>query len=439
MAHARVARKSHTVNYLSQVTDSIEHLAPALLHDESVYTGALTSATAVRQTDPERQSSSGWLTETDAGRQAILEQLERLLASPAFHNSKRLSGFLKFIVEQTLENDGCDLKERTIGVHVFGRPPDYDTSSEPIVRVSAGDLRKRIARYYHDPGHAEELRIDLPTGSYHPVFYLPDTALASIATLPVISPLQTAREESAKKPARKVFLIIAGIALAGVMAATLAAFRMPGNAYEQFWGPVAAEDGPVLVYAGGRPGNDRMVFEDAVAVADLTGDIRARNKTVRILKESDLSPETLKLGPAILIGGFTNPLARRLTQQLRFTFAREGDAESGGRAFIQDRQNLNSKTWSVPFGSVANTEFTDYAIVSRVVDPVTGHIAVVSAGIRRHGTLAAAEFLIHPEQLEAVTPRAPRDWRKSNMQAVLAIDVKDGKASPAHVVASYFW
>ena len=376
----------------------------------------------------------------------MLEQLERLLASPVFRSSKRLSGFLRYIVEETLSNGGCDLKERVIGVQVFGRAPDYDTSGEPVVRVSAGDLRKRIAQYYHEPGHENELRIDLPIGSYHPAFHLPASAathvpVASAASLGVTAALPSKVEPLRRGANRPVRLFVAAglaVALAGIAASMV--IGAPGNAFEQFWGPVMDAKGPVLVYVGARQNDDRMVFEDALALTELGGTLRAWNRPYRILRPADLTPESLKQGPSLLIGGFTNPLARRLTQQLRFTFASDGDPGTVHTAYIEDRQNLPSRVWSVQVGTVpAAVDFTDYAIVSRVVDPVTDRIAVVSAGIRKYGTFEAAEFLSHPEQIEALSENAPRDWRKSNMQAVLAIAVRSGKPEPARVVASYFW
>jgi hypothetical protein len=395
----------------------------------------------------ERQPDTGWSVETDADRQFVLEQLDRLLASPVFRSSKRLSGFLRYIVEETLANGGSDLKERVIGVQVFGRAPDYDTSGEPVVRVSAGDLRKRIAQYYHEPGHDNELRIDLPTGSYHPVFHLPAAVAAASAAatlltaapvpVPQVAPVLSARRDTT--PTVR-FYSVAGLmaVLAGIAVTML--IRTPASAYEQFWGPVMDATGPVLVYVGARQDDDRMVFEDALALTDLGGTLRSRNRPYRILRAGDLTPESLKQGPSLLIGGFTNPLARRLTQQLRFTFASDGQPGTVHQAYIQDRQNLASRDWAVQVGAAPPaTDLTDYAIVSRVVDPVTGQIAVVSAGIRKYGTYEAAEFLSHPEQIEALAGGAPGDWRKKDMQAVLAITVKGGKAEPARVVASYFW
>src|SRR5258705_12663937 len=98
-------------------------------------------------------------------RSDLLEQLERIVRSKHFRNSKRYPTFLRFVVEQTLLGKTEGLKERTLGVDVFARPNHYDTNEDPIVRVTAGELRKRIAQYYQEAGHEEELRIYFPIGS----------------------------------------------------------------------------------------------------------------------------------------------------------------------------------------------------------------------------------------------------------------------------------
>jgi len=419
----------------------------------------LVPAPAVKQGGHAQPPETGWSIETEADRQLVLEQLDRMLSSPVFRGSKRLSGFLRYIVIETLDNGGgAELKERLIGVHVFGRPADYDTSAEPVVRVSAGDLRKRIAQYYHDPASDHELRIDLPVGSYHPVFHLVSPplhlpALSAASAVPVpaepqLAPVSVTLEAPPAEVASvhirwksaRVLFVAAGIAAVVAAAAVAVSARIPGDAWQQFWEPVVAEKGSAMIYAGAKHDDaDRLVFEDAVAIVDLGGDLRVNNKPFRVLRQADVSPDALKKGPSLLIGGFTNPEARRLTQQLRFTFATEGDGPTA-TGYIQDRQNLNKRDWSVPkLQQSPVPTFTDYAIVSRAVDPVTDKLAVVSAGIRRFGTLGAAEFLSDPAQMDALSAHAPRDWRKKNMQAVLAIDVKDGVAGRPRVVASYFW
>src|SRR3954465_4294306 len=93
---------------------------------------------------------------------AIREQLERLLAHPLFANSKRYPALLAYTVEQTLLGNAAELKERSIAVGVFGRSPTYDANADPVVRITAGEVRKRLTQYYYEPSHRGELVIELP-------------------------------------------------------------------------------------------------------------------------------------------------------------------------------------------------------------------------------------------------------------------------------------
>src|SRR3984885_4513387 len=113
---------------------------------------------------------------SEAEKSAIREQLDRLLANPHFSHSKRFPSFLRFVVEQTLAGEAENIKERTLGIEIFGRDADYDTASDPIVRVTAAEIRKRVAQYYQDAAKSEELRISLPSGSYVPQFHWPSAS-----------------------------------------------------------------------------------------------------------------------------------------------------------------------------------------------------------------------------------------------------------------------
>src|SRR5579885_2196757 len=110
---------------------------------------------------------------------AVLAQLERILATPLFQHSKRYPAFLRYVVEQTLAGNADELKERTLGVAVFHRAPDYDTGADPVVRNAASEVRKRLEEYYSEPGHETELRIRLPAGGYVPEFRASAEALPS--------------------------------------------------------------------------------------------------------------------------------------------------------------------------------------------------------------------------------------------------------------------
>src|SRR5580658_3789390 len=117
--------------------------------------------------------SGAWHPKTESEKRLVHSQLEKIVSDGRFTASKRYPQLLRYIVEQTLDGNEDDLKERTLGVEVFHRTPDYDTNLDPVVRLCAAEVRKRLAQYYHSPAHVGELRIELNPGSYIPVFSPP--------------------------------------------------------------------------------------------------------------------------------------------------------------------------------------------------------------------------------------------------------------------------
>ena len=106
---------------------------------------------------------------------AVLEHLERILASPTFQQGDKLKRFLKFIVHEAVAGRRHELKEYVIGVQVFGKEESFDPRTDPIVRVQARRLRAKLVRYYREEGRADETVIELPKGGYAPVFKPRDT------------------------------------------------------------------------------------------------------------------------------------------------------------------------------------------------------------------------------------------------------------------------
>jgi hypothetical protein len=100
----------------------------------------------------------------------IQEELERILATRWLKDSQQLSALLRHIVEETLAGRADGLKEYSLGLQVFHRPPDYDPRTDAIVRVQASLLRKRLAAYYENEGSGSTVRIELPRGGYVPEF-----------------------------------------------------------------------------------------------------------------------------------------------------------------------------------------------------------------------------------------------------------------------------
>jgi len=121
--------------------------------------------------------------------EAVRAQLERVLANQPFARSERLSRFLRFAVEQTLEGNGRNLKEYLLGVEVFDRGESFDPRTENIVRVEARRLRTSLAEYYATAGRDDGILIELPKGTYVPAF----TEQAPPASASMTSPARRAR------------------------------------------------------------------------------------------------------------------------------------------------------------------------------------------------------------------------------------------------------
>jgi hypothetical protein len=124
----------------------------------------------------------------------------------------------------------------------------------------------------------------------------------------------------------------------------------------------------------------------------------------------------------------------RLIGPLRFNFERDGDT-----FWIQDRQNPTRKNRAVNYSLPYLKLTEDYAVISRALEPTTERTVVVAGGLTGYGTLAAAEFLSNPRYMEAAIQQAPRDWRRKNVQFVIATKVINGSSGPPRVVDQHYW
>jgi tetratricopeptide (TPR) repeat protein len=104
------------------------------------------------------------------GEDEIRAALEHMAASEAFRGSPQLVAFLRYVVEETLRGASDRIKGYTIAVEALGRAADFDPQADPIVRVEAMRLRRALGRYYANSGKADLVVIDLPLGSYVPMF-----------------------------------------------------------------------------------------------------------------------------------------------------------------------------------------------------------------------------------------------------------------------------
>jgi hypothetical protein len=393
-------------------------------------------------------------------------QLERILNSHQFRTSKRCHALLRHLTERALAGDIAGLKERSLGVEVFGRPADYDSNQDPVVRATAAEIRKRLAQYYQEPEHSGELRITLVSGSYVPEFHQPEIPTAP----PVALPGPGARARRWPRLAAGLTVIAVGILLA--LWFTLRPVRTP---LEQFWAPVLQAKGDVLICMGqpvvynlrsirdqdriqapdvDSPKTDTpapkaiplkdlvilrdryVTLNDAISLVKLTTFLDRHGKPFHVRGDAFTSSADLSERPALLIGAFDNQWTRRLAGQLRFTFAQDASHEV---SFVQDRQRPDRRDWKVAGAWPSWDIDTDYAIVSRVFDVNTDHPVVIAAGITHFGTVAAGDFLTDPEHFAEMIPLVPANWRARNLQVVLKVPVVHGAAGHPRVAAVHVW
>jgi hypothetical protein len=419
----------------------------------------------------------------------VLKQVERVTASKHFRNSKRYPALLKFVVEHALAGRMDVLKERTLGIEVFGRSNDYDTNADPVVRVTAGEIRKRIAQYYQADGHDHELRIELPVGSYVPQFSWPSNGHGVIESrsmemeelgpsldvhdgltdaIPIPEeitqhpPLQTARKRSFRQLSIGALLLLGLIAAGATLGINAWRARQSRKGVDYIWKPVLAGDSPALIAIGvhslDASGKDlspethvsspseaagnmlsSMIRSDMVPVSDIvsysqiTKLLTERGRTYRTQGYSGTTFEELQRGPVILVGGFDNLWTLRLTSTLRYRF----ETPEALVGVIVDSERPTTK-WTFDNGQSAVGNSRDYAIVASFFDPRIQQHVVIAAGIGKSGTAAAADFLTTNSYLQAWLSRTKVSNNK-NVEIVLSTEIVEGQQGPPQVVASFTW
>ena len=177
--------------------------------------------------------------------------LNRVAAAPRFQKSRRLRELLLYLGDRSLQDPAYVLREQEIGVDVFGRTADYDTSHDTIVRVQVSQLRKKLLEHFNEEGRGEPLVIEIQKGNYAPQFR-PRTELLETgpAPIPEVAP------QPVRPHGRSTFL--AGVA-AGLSITVLA------------WWLI----GPVRQPAGNRTVNDlwRQLFGNGQTTYAVLADV----------------------------------------------------------------------------------------------------------------------------------------------------------------------
>jgi hypothetical protein len=423
-----------------------------------------------------------WNPVSEHDRLEVKEDLERILASPPFQNSRRYPALLRYVVEKTLSGRGEDLKERTLGIEVFHRTADYDTNEDPVVRFSAGEVRRRLAQYYQENSGPGSIEITLPTGSYTPLFFRiekaeeQESSSTGGATRGFVQPgvidheLQVPDDaayipqdhRSSRSSSRRSFLsglligalAISALALIGYFLLRPLSPQAAKTPLMELWGPLLTSPDAVIISVGHTHVEDsdqteplnatieqhilrpeaRISLAAVQAVSQVAGFLQAQHKQFRIHEAYSISLQDLRRRPVVLVSGYNNLWTMRLLKPLRFHLE-----QTGSLHYIFDGQHPERRDWSVDFDLPYLQQTTDYAIIGRFYDPTTGGPVVIVAGIGSNGSQAAGEYIVSPEGLEALVRTAPHGSLYQNFEAVLKVEVIGGSTGAATVMASQFW
>lgn len=437
--------------------------------------------------------------QSEEERKSILGEVEAILESAQFRGSQQCRRFLTYVVTRTLDGDEGSLRERVIGNAVFGRAPDYDTSDDPVVRLRASEVRKRLAQYYQSLEQPPELRVLIPSGSYKATFLwgkvdpaehadgnllLADSHESTAAhderqTLAIASsPNEILKALEEKSVSANPFRRWMWFALAAIVLLGTGLFLMRDRGDSQatvirdLWQPFISNSKPVLISVGSN-----AVYR----VSDEVADKYAREHHLEsggMEFFPDLTPETtmqqagmhsapdsfVALGDVAAISQVVANLTRmnkayqeRFTNDISFAEIRNNPTVLVGgfnnamtreltkklrfvcvsRNRIEDRQQPD-RAWVLRASQDAH-DTEDYAIISRIL-PQDGSAPLLSlAGLGQYGTLAATEFVFDSNRLEEIARSASKDWRKRNLQILLRIKVNDFKPSAGEVIAIHTW
>jgi len=422
-----------------------------------------------------------WHPQSREDRETILRELEEVLTSPHFSNSKRYPALLRYVVENALAGHTELLKERTLGVEVFQRPATYDTNTDTVVRYTAGEVRKRLMLYYSEHDSRTGVQISLPAGSYQPEFLRengetpeahvdsgaaeevgsphsgngaghseavpepwPAHALHSPATLP----------QPAAQPAKSLrfgmwlaLAAVLGLAIAGGWWMTRRTTKA-ATAVQDFWSPLLHDQRTAIICAGSvvfaqnnysgvvtAGGNTDYPFfsmQTTSAITQITGVLERGGATTQLLSAPSTELTSLREHSVTLLGAYNNQWSLRLMEPLRYHFSLNlAEQEILDR---QQPQNRWERDQSLPYSSA-----DDYAVVARFRDARIDGWVVGLAGIGRNGTEAAAQFATSEHYLGLLRQRLGGGFGNRNIEAIIKVSVINGETGAPTILEVYSW
>jgi len=396
---------------------------------------------------------------------------KRILAHPSFKSSRRCVLLFSHLLDRALRQDLYGLKERTLGVEVFGREASYDTNADPVVRMAANELRKRLAQFYLEEIPDQPVRILLHPGSYvlHFEFSAAGQPLPAVVvegSAGAEAPANVPAAKPAKASGRILYLILFLLFITTLGLGWKLVAPPAHTAQDALWQPLLESDQPITINVpdnyiidvndAHRSWADQVLavikthqidnkplpehlspstsFGDTKSEAWATGFLMTRHHPSEIRGSTASSLDDLRRSPSVFIGLFDNAWALILQSSLRFHVMVDPKTQE---EWIEDSQNMGKHQW-VGSGNLNFADSsTDYAIISRFRSAETGTWILTIGGMGMHATEAAGQLVCLPEYAHLL-PESIRNY-KGNLQLIVKTTVISGHTSPPEVVAVHTW
>ena len=359
-------------------------------------------------------------------RSVVDEQVRRLLASPGLHNAESLCLLLRYLVEHSLEKPQEHVKEYQIAVDVFGRAETFDPRIDSTIRVQTSRLRNKLGEYYATTGANDPLVIEIPRGSYAPIFNVRTPAVTS-----AVGPSLVETKGESRRGLNWSSGMLIGLLLGATVGVLFSFSKISNKSTEPpqdrseiraFWGSVLkSPEAPLVVFSNaefvGRPETGLRYFNsktdsrdhiedlytgvgEALAIGDLSELFRTLNRQMVVKRSGLLTWDDTRNRDLIFAGSPNENLSLRdlpLSQEFIFRPMREGEPRPGDLAIVNEHPRSGEPGLFLATASVPLSE--DYALITLQPGIQPGQNVLLLAGTTTMGTQAAAEFVCQNSNL----------------------------------------